>query len=280
MRLHKLQNKFYGLVILTCILTIAVFLFNAKVLKVTSVTLILIFFLFLVGKLIKKYIHWFTQHMFNKKITGYNKKIEKPRMLFYLVFGLLLILVLILYRSLSLEAKIILGYDVSLVGFVVLNILSATSIFFIWNTWNVQFEKIIIPAVQSNLDEEFPPNFKSDKNELDKIYESAFRNKQITNSKKEFFAFISGDKKAKINWIDKTVKSKQISNITLLDFLEEISDTTIDGFAGQKRKALITFITNNFLKNGEIPNKRGMNNTYSTWFPNKNRQKIRKKIKR
>lgn len=119
--------------------------------------------------------------------------------------------------------------------------------------------------------QDYSPDFIKDKKKLKKIYRAAFDAKDLTNSEDEFFDFIKGNEKIKINWTNKA-KSGAVSNKTLLNFLDEISVETIKGFSGKKRSALILYIKNNFLKDNEIPSEKGMNNTYGAWRP-KHREK-------
>jgi hypothetical protein len=142
------------LLIPTLLLLIAVIFFTAIIqyfnftyfLWATGVTMISVQ-LFYTWKLIKRYPAWFTDYMFDEKMVGLRKKVEKPRIFFYSIFWP--IMSLCIYVVLTTRAKGDLWKDVFL--FAPIIFLFIFGVLFLDLTWKSSFENRYIPLVKKTL---------------------------------------------------------------------------------------------------------------------------------
>lgn len=122
---------------------------------VTGISMIVIQ-MFYTWKLIIRYSIWYADYMFDEKMVGFRKKLEKPRIFFYSIFWP--IMSLSIYVILATNPKGTLWKDVLL--FAPFVFLFIVGVLFLDLTWKPKFENTYIPLVKKNLKQR-QLNFKS-----------------------------------------------------------------------------------------------------------------------
>lgn len=138
---HLLVLSFIGIIFSTLInyygSQTGYFMVSAVMVLITS---------FLLLKEFKVTINYFVAYMFNLRTDFFNKKIERPRLFVYLIFGTLSVLFIVLYYNLN-KTFLLNRYFIStlfLVIFIGCN-------FYLFFTWHPDFEKSFITKVQKNI---------------------------------------------------------------------------------------------------------------------------------
>lgn len=124
--------------------------------------------LFYIWKLIKRYSIWYTDYMFDEKMVGFRKKVEKPRIFFYSIFWPLMCLstyvVCVLSPTGTLWKDVLLFAPfvfLFIVGLLILDL-----------TWKKRFENRYIPLVKNTLNKsqkKFRTHYTSE--QLEKIFD-------------------------------------------------------------------------------------------------------------
>jgi hypothetical protein len=133
----------------------------------TGISMILIQ-LFYIWKLISRYSMWYTDYMFDEKMVGFRKKVEKPRIFFYSIFWPLMCIstyvVCVLSSTGTLWKDVLLFAPfvfLFIVGLLILDL-----------TWKKRFENRYIPLVKNTLNKsqkKFRTHYTS--GQLEKIFE-------------------------------------------------------------------------------------------------------------
>ncbi|HIB8182283.1 TPA: hypothetical protein ACWX1I_003701 [Elizabethkingia anophelis] len=97
--------------------------------------------------ILKKYVTWFIMFMFNVKLNDYNKYIEKPRLLIYLIFLPLLFLIINQLKIISASDPFL----TQLIQFLILNSSIFICCLFLGFTWTEKFISKFIPDVEETL---------------------------------------------------------------------------------------------------------------------------------
>lgn len=137
------------------------------------------------------------------------------------------------------------------------------------NSKNIKTEQTIhkIDVSQDSLanTQAFKLDFKSEE-EIKRISEEYITNKMLDNEIHDVINMIQETPtNTKLNWIDNSTRSKQISFKSLFNFLVEICDTDISDLTKKDRKLFREFIIINFLKGGEVIDDDSLNSSYSSW---------------
>ena len=245
-------------------------------------TLILGYLLF---RLILTYSIYFVYFMFNSSYKEHNKIIEKPRLLFHLVF---MPVALIFYNSFI--EKILIHFNLKKVpdywytNYISQNIelsiyLScfAIAVSFVFFTRTKQFENYFVPSIQEKLNtDEISLEFNEENN-----LKNLFDNELIGNNRciitfENLKLFSEGQKMTeKAKWIDlkgqkstRDATSKEISYGFIFDMLHEnIIKDGIKNLSSKKRRAIMELIIENFTKGDDTINYLSLNKSYTNWKP-------------
>ena len=79
----KMIFPLIGILTFTYFLSINV---DFKIFKTFCLIIAIIIFILYEVRFLVKYLKWFLLYMFNEKLNEYDKRIEKPRLLIYLIF--------------------------------------------------------------------------------------------------------------------------------------------------------------------------------------------------
>ncbi|UZD23536.1 hypothetical protein PBT90_09060 [Algoriphagus halophytocola] len=134
---------------------------------ITGISMVLIQ-LFYIWKLIRRYSIWYTDYMFDEKMAGFRKKVEKPRIFFYSIFWPLMCVSTFvvcvsnptgtLWKDVLLFAPFVFLF---IVGVLILDL-----------TWKKRFENRYIPLVKNTLNKsqkKFRTHYTS--GQLEKIFD-------------------------------------------------------------------------------------------------------------
>lgn len=229
------------------------------------------------------YLLMFLNFMFNQKYERYDKRVEKPRLLFHIIGFIIMALAIFPLKEyaniISYNKEIFLfgvPADVLLLGasLVVFLLGVAVSLF----SWSHIFKDKYIPKIEQALDDNNELNFKKDIN-IEDINDKlllkwdkkdlVFDEFPITSLK----MFVNGDNsRGKTNWIFKA-QNHDVNTMALFDFLHEVIEGGINPLVGEKRRKLIDLICDNFKKDGENFEYKNLNPGYSTWLGVQNRKK-------
>ena len=241
-----------------------------------QVTRFLIFVVFssILVRISIPYLLMFLNFMFNQKYEKYDKRVEKPRLLFHIIGFIIMALALFPLKEyanvVSYNEKVAL-----LVAFLIVFCLGvAVSLF----SWSQIFKNKYIPIIEQALDDNNELNFKKDIN-IEDINDKlllkwdkkdlVFDEFPIASLK----LFVNGDNsKGKTNWIFKA-QNHDVNTMALFDFLHEVIEGGINPLVGKKRRKLIDLICDNFKKDGENFEYKNLNPGYSTWLGVQNRKK-------
>lgn len=230
------------------------------------------------------YLLMFLNFMFNQKYERYDKRVEKPRLLFHIIGFIIMALVLFPLKEyaniITYNKEIFLlgvSADVLLFGasLVVFLLGVAVSLF----SWSNIFKDKYIPKIEQALDDEKELNLKKDINveEITKkmISKDDIKKASIAESSiNDLELFLKGKSvNNKIIWILKAPRSKDINVISIFDLFNEIIEGEINPLYGAKRKHLFHMITENFIKDKEEFKGENLGPRYSEWLKRQNKKK-------
>ncbi|OPC53538.1 hypothetical protein BAY07_15935 [Elizabethkingia bruuniana] len=144
-----MTNKIYIYlcIILINALTYTLLNYNFGLLQKSSIILGFISVGILGFLIMKKYITWFVMFMFNVKLNDYNKYIEKPRLLIYLIFLPLLFLIISQLKTINASDSFL----TQLIQFLIYNSSIFICCLFLGFTWTEKFISKFIPDVEESL---------------------------------------------------------------------------------------------------------------------------------
>lgn len=126
---------------------------NFNFTKITTLLIIFSIFTILVYKEFRIIFPYFVSYMFNVKKIQFDKKIEKPRLLFYIIFGTTSLVTLFVLSTINESITL---YSINFTIFLLFNVFSLYMLYF---TWSAQFSTFLIPEIQKNLLEKENENF-------------------------------------------------------------------------------------------------------------------------
>lgn len=265
--LMSFKNRFIGVVLGTLSLTIIVCFLKCEWLIKISTIVILFFFGFLIIRILWFYLDWLLHRVFHRTFNAVNKYVMGPQIVYYVIFGA--IICLCIWMLVGIKTNLMIhGIDLNFLVIVSVNIASAISIFFIWNTWTNDFKYAVDPSdrtineTEIELDKGFKPIFLKDSKKRDEVFN---RNKgKILNDRERFLSFMDGGKDVKIDFADLN-PNKTVSYESLFNFVQEILENSVKNLQRQERRDFLRFIETNFTKKGEKVNIRSLDNRYSSW---------------
>ena len=213
------------------------------------------------GKLMVRYILMFMEYMFNQKSKWFDKKVEKPRLLFHIIALIWFVVAFITIRYAKVESSnwmTALSFTPAIL-FVILTILTISA------SWTRKFAYRFIPAVESKINEQYSFTLKKD---IDKqfIFNKYLSTEYISEeSFEDFKKLINGLKVSNpIVWQCRATRSKQVTFPPLFDLLHEIIE---GGFMSvdKKRSLYINYILENF-EFGETFNTPNLGDRYGDWI--------------
>lgn len=144
-----MTNKIYIYlcILLINILTYTLLNYNFSLTQKTSIILGFISLGILGFLILKKYVTWFVMFMFNVKLNDYNKYIEKPRLLIYLIFLPLLFLITSQLKNINASDSFL----TQLIQFLIYNSSIFICCLFLGFTWTEKFIFKFIPDVEETL---------------------------------------------------------------------------------------------------------------------------------
>jgi hypothetical protein len=236
-------------------------------------------------KLIAPYLVYFVRFMFNSSYEEYNKIIEKPRLLFHLIF----IPISIIFYNIFLE-RILIHFNFKkapadwYTNYIPQNIelsiylsFFTISILFVLFTRTKQFENHLIPLIEEKLNSDKITLEFNEENDLKNLFDLELigNNRcEITFENLELFA--SGQKMSKkANWIDrkgqkstKKAPNKEINYGFIFDMLHEnIIKGGIKNISTERRKLIMNLIVDNFFKGDKEIVYRNIDKSYTNWKP-------------
>ena len=241
--------------------------------------IILTIFTIIIYRIFKPFFFRFGEYMLNKPHTWYDKKIEKPRLLFHI------------FAAISMTASYLSIQD--LTGLIVFNgwelirVLTAIiflllGVFILISTWTKRFEYQIISFAEKNKSKKninFTIKKGIDINTYCEKYVGTGNNRisVAQESLEDFKLFLNNQKIInKIKWIDIAQNKKDNNYQKLFDLLDEIF---IEGFKAKDGDgtSYLDFVTNNFIM-GDLKEesfKINIHGRYSEW-KNKDKDKNKK----
>lgn len=254
----------------------------------TTTLLLQIFILGIIFfKILKVYFLYFINYMFTVPNNNFDKIVEKPRLVFHIVFipmsifftsGFKNIQILYIKEQESLNYFNINDFDLLLL--ITINVLLIGFIFsvsIIYYSWTKKFENQFIPMIEKKLQSYNVVIEYNHENNLKELYDNELieNNRcEVSFQNLEFFA--RGKKMSeKIKWIDikgqkstKDAKSKEITFGFIFDMLHEnIIKDGIKNLKGKRRSLIMDLIVENFTKDTKIIKKGNINKAYNNWTP-------------
>ncbi|MDV3794390.1 hypothetical protein CMU23_06910 [Elizabethkingia anophelis] len=176
----KIKVIVFGSLFLVNCLTYTLLELGFPILKIVSNVLPLVFLIYLVFRLIKKPVKWFVMKFCNEPINDYDKYVDKPRFLVYLIFVPMLIFAVYQTGEIS-ESE---HHFVQLIKFMICNSLSFICILYLNFSWSKKFADNLrnkISNIESKNKEDEVCDFKLNytKHELKQIYQGAIDNSII-----------------------------------------------------------------------------------------------------
>lgn len=287
MEKHTKYLKFYLLLIITLIIfyTYSFSYLSLNYFYIITILIKTIFLGIVFFKLIVTYSIYFVYYMFNSTYHEYNKIVEKPRLLFHLIF---IPLALIFYNSFL---EIILTHfnfkelptywytnyipqniesSIYLSGFTV-------SILVVFFTRTKQFENLLIPLIEKKLTDKTILLEFNEKSDLKNLYDKELiKNNRCEITFENLKLFSEGQKMSeKAKWIDikgqkstKKAPNKEINYGFIFDMLHEnIIKGGIKNLSTERRKLVMNLIVDNFLKGDQEIVYRNIDKSYTNWKP-------------
>ena len=229
--------------------------------------MIFVFVLFS-SKTIWLYVKMFIEFIINKKSKWYNKQIERPRLLLYVIALLTILLSFIPVGAM--EINIISFSRTSHILFLLSTlILFFISLLIILFSRTKRFETKFITKIKGSIAKrQLKVSNRIDKEEIKKKYQN---NNFIHESSFEDFNFFIQNKavKNKIIWQDRNTRSKQVTYITLFDLLHDIIEGGL--ISGEIKQSVFTsFIIKNFTIEG-VEFDKNIKGRYSEWKYSRNK---------
>lgn len=135
----------------------------------------------IIFKILAVYWKCFIYYMLNDTYRGYNKNIEKPRLLFHLIFFPISIFFLLLIKNFTdsngnLKGSTNIFNIIDFPNIMIITILLFGFIFSVlvmFTTWTKKFENSLIPSIKSHLKKNNPQDFENNytNTQLEKIFE-------------------------------------------------------------------------------------------------------------
>lgn len=141
-----------------------------------KVWLVMMFFTItnLLYKEFRRIFPYFVSYMLNTKSENFDKRVEKPRLLFYLIFGSLSLISFLLFYFTDVFSKS------AIINSVIFFLLFAFSCWMLYYTWTPGFSEYLIPKVQKNFvkkDKDFEIGLS--KNHLANIFDGLYEHNLI-----------------------------------------------------------------------------------------------------
>ena len=133
-----------GILTFTYFLSINV---DFKIFKTFCLIIAIIIFILYEVRFLVKYLKWFLLYMFNEKLNEYDKRIEKPRLLIYLIFTPIFYYTLTQYKNILLNDKLYFN----IIKLCIFNCVVFVSSLFLDFTWRKVFINSLIINIKNNL---------------------------------------------------------------------------------------------------------------------------------
>lgn len=133
--------------------------------------------------ILKKYLTWFVMYMFNIRINDYNRYVEKPRLLVYLIFLPLLFFITSQLKTVNISTP----FFAQLIHYLIYNCVIFVCNLFLGFTWTEKFISKFIPKIEQTLLDASEPKHLTEDNKQ-KIF-GKFKQFEIIDDDIEFDYF-------------------------------------------------------------------------------------------
>ena len=216
-------------------------------------------------KILKVYVEMFISFMLNQENIQYDNRVEKPRLLFHILGIMFIGLSFLPIDKLNGHVEIDFEHLISLFSSLIFFILGVVTICF---SWSKKFRYKYVPMLEKKIKEKYKLKIKESVNVENYVKKFIETSTIDPESENDLTLFLNNRTvNSTIVWTAKTSRSKQISYISLFNFLDEVVE---GGFMvkEQSRNIYLSLVTDNFIIE-RVAFKTNVPSRYSEWLNTK-----------